>query len=278
LLKDNTNRLWRINIDKKFNVEDFMVFYFTATGNSLYAAKRFDEKPASIAQLINGGDLKFSDASIGVVFPVYTGEPPRIVKEFFKRAKFDTEYLYFIMTYGRDETDCPEWTARLCEKLGIFVDYIRPILMVDNFLPVFDMNEETSIDKKVNEQLEAAYKAVSERKKDIPKATEEGIKLHQQVAIMQANMPDAAGMLDFKSNCIGCGICSKVCPTGSLEVSNGKAVRKKTDCEFCLACIHHCPQKAIGLRMPERNPDARYRNEHISLDEIIEANNQNKGV
>jgi ferredoxin len=255
-----------------------MVFYFTATGNSLYAAKRFDSKPTSIAQVINSGELKFSGSSIGVVFPVFAGEPPRLVKDFFQRVKFDTEYLYFIMTYGRDETDCPEWTARFCEKLGIIVDYIHPILMVDNFLPVFDMNEETAVDKKVEEQLEAAYKAVFERKKDIPKATEEGIKLHQQVAAMQANMPATDGMLEFLSNCTGCGICARVCPAGSLEVSNGKAVRKNVNCEFCLACIHNCPHQAIGLKMPERNPNARYRNEHISLDEIIESNNQNTGA
>ncbi len=32
-----------------------MVFYFTATGNSLYAAKQFEEKPVSIAQAIHDG-------------------------------------------------------------------------------------------------------------------------------------------------------------------------------------------------------------------------------
>lgn len=35
-----------------------------------------------------------------------------------------------------------------------------------------------------------------------------------------------------------------------------------------------CSQKAIQLTIPEVNPDARYRNEHISLREIMEANCQ----
>jgi ferredoxin len=43
-----------------------------------------------------------------------------------------------------------------------------------------------------------------------------------------------------------------------------------------MACIHACPQKAITLKMPEKNPSARYRNPAISLAEIIAANNQNK--
>ena len=32
-----------------------MVFYFTATGNCLYAAKHFSDAPASIPQVMRGG-------------------------------------------------------------------------------------------------------------------------------------------------------------------------------------------------------------------------------
>ena len=49
----------------------------------------------------------------------------------------------------------------------------------------------------------------------------------------------------------------------------------KGDCEFCFACIHNCPQKAILFKqMKEVNPNARYRNEHVSLWSIKEANRQ----
>ena len=41
---------------------------------------------------------------------------------------------------------------------------------------------------------------------------------------------------------------------------------------FILACAQNCPQKAVGLRIADKNPKARYRNPHISLQEIIDAN------
>ena len=41
-----------------------------------------------------------------------------------------------------------------------------------------------------------------------------------------------------------------------------------------MACINACPQKAIGMTIPEINPNARYRNEHITLQEIMQANRQ----
>jgi ferredoxin len=41
-----------------------------------------------------------------------------------------------------------------------------------------------------------------------------------------------------------------------------------------MACIHTCPMKAVHLRIPEKNPDSRYRNENIGLMELVEANEQ----
>lgn len=46
------------------------------------------------------------------------------------------------------------------------------------------------------------------------------------------------------------------------------------NCQTCLACVHACPRKAIGLTVPEKNPQARYRNEHVSLEELMQANSQ----
>lgn len=57
-----------------------MVFYFTATGNCLYAAKHFSDAPVRIPQIMRGRERQFSDETIGIVCPVYAGEPPKLVK------------------------------------------------------------------------------------------------------------------------------------------------------------------------------------------------------
>lgn len=146
--------------------------------------------------------------------------------------------------------------------------------MVDNYLPVFDMAEQMGIDKHVEEQLSAAVQAVSRRERGIPEATEEGRKLHAQVAGMNREQPafNDGSQIMVLEGCIGCGVCQSVCPVGNFYLEGGKARRKQTTCEFCLACAQNCPQKAIGLSMADKNPKARYRNPHISLQEIIDAN------
>ena len=251
-----------------------MIFYFSATGNSLYAAKRFSDTPVSIPQIMRGTERQFSDDAIGIVCPVYAGEPPKMVKRFLRESSFQADYFYFVLTYGFDQTDAPEFTAKLAAEAGVHVDYIASIQMVDNYLPVFDMDEQMSMNKHVEEQLSAAVRAVSRRERGIPEATEEGRKLHAQVSAMNRERPafNDGSQITVQDSCIGCGVCQSVCPVDNFYLEGGKAKRKQSTCEFCLACAHNCPQKAIGLSIADKNPNARYRNPHISLQEIIDAN------
>jgi ferredoxin len=53
-------------------------------------------------------------------------------------------------------------------------------------------------------------------------------------------------------NCIGCNICSQVCPVKNIEIINNKLVFKYT-CEQCMACIHFCPSKAINYGNKTQN-------------------------
>lgn len=255
-----------------------MLFYFTGTGNSLYVARQFDQNPISIPQIINNQDLVFEDETIGVVWPVYTGEPPKMVLEFLKKATFKTDYLYMILTYGKDDSDAPEYIANLAKGWGLNIDYIHSILMVDNYLPSFDMNEQVAIDKKIDEQLAVALQDVKDRKKEIPEPTQEDRDFHQRAAKIFAENPGLINgeQITVTNKCAGCGICSRVCPIGNFYIEDGISKRKQETCEFCLACAHNCPSKAIITSVSDKNPDARYINEHVKLVDIINANNQIK--
>lgn len=253
-----------------------MIFYFTATGNSLYVARQFEDNLISIPQIINNDDLVFEDETIGIVWPIYAGEPPKIVLDFLTKATFKTDYFYMILTYGKDQTDAPEFVASLCEELGKPVDYAKAILMVDNYLPSFDMIEQMAIDKKVDEQIAVAVADVTARITEIPVASQEGRDFHARAKKIFTDNPGLINgeQITVTEKCIGCGLCVRVCPVGRFYLEDGKAKRYQNTCEFCLACAHICPQKAITTSVSDKNPDARYRNEHVSMQDIIESNEQ----
>ena len=252
-----------------------MIFYFTATGNSLFVAKQLESAPISIPQVKERAPVYTADA-IGIVSPVFAGELPKIVVDFLKRATFRTPYLYLMLTYGNDVTDAPEFTKAQLDACGLNVQYIGTVKMVDNYLTAFDMDAQKAMDKHVDAQLETIKADIAARKQFVPAATPRARKLHKSVAAMGRVLPSLhnGAALRITDDCYGCGICTQVCPVGNLKLKNGKSVRIEKTCLFCLACIHACPGNAIRLKK-EKNPNARYRNEHISLSQLIEANNQN---
>ena len=220
--------------------------------------------------------LHFKDEKIGIVYPVYAGEAPKIILEFLEKATFETDYFYLILTYGKDVTDAPECIARLLEEKGRHVNYIHSILMVDNYLPSFDMNEQRAMNKNVEQQIQQALQDIQNKKEEIPEATQAGRDFHASAKEIFAKNPEIINgeQITVTDKCVGCGICTKVCPRGLFYVEDKKAKRKQNTCEFCLACAQNCPSKAIITKLKDANPNARYRHEKVSLKDIIEANQQ----
>lgn len=253
-----------------------MVFYFTGTGNSLYVAKQIDPSPISIPQVMKQERPEFSGESIGVVAPIYGHELPSMVKGFLKKTAFHTDYFYLILTYGNRHGGAAELAQKYCTACGIAPDYINVIVMVDNWLPSFDMEEQKQLDKQVEKHLATILEDLRAHKKAVSPVTEADRAAHQEFLSRISQLPADAWqhLIRVTERCIGCGICEKVCPSGSIRLREGKAVHAPGNCQTCLACVHNCPRQAIGLTVPEKNPQARYRNEHISLKEIVQANCQ----
>lgn len=252
-----------------------LVFYFTGTGNCLYVARKFAENPLSIPQIIRQDKLEFEADEIGIVYPIYGHLAPQIVQEFIRKARLKAPYLFSILTYGNRKCSATELWNNLATENGTRFDYITTLKMVDNFLPSFDMNEQVKIDKQEDKQIAEIMQDIQARKHWIQPVSKEERQQHAEFMQRAGHTlsPSAEKLLVIKENCIGCGICVKVCPRRNYTLT-GEGVQCKGACEYCLSCVQNCPQKAITLRAGEKNPDARYRHPDISLNDIIRANRQ----
>lgn len=251
-----------------------IVFYFTATGNSLFIAKQLSDAPLSIPQELKKSNLVYEADEIGFVFPDYAAAVPVIVREFIEKAQFKAPYIFSVITFGNASVNVAEWWNEYATDKGLNNNYINSILMVDNYLPVFDMNEQMRIDKKTDENMAKIIEDITVHKDYVQPAdmgffSKEMLKGMQDMHFSQTS--EQLIKLDT-SRCIQCNTCTEVCPRGNFSLtSDGLQISGK--CEYCLACIHNCPQHALSLER-ERNKDARYRHPDISLNEIKRANMQ----
>lgn len=269
-----------------------IIFYFTGTGNCLYVARQLadeDTQLLSIPQMMNQGRTDFEADEIGLVYPIYGHMPPYMVRQFLKKSRLKAGYTFAVLTFGARKCNAVEILDGITREQGWRFGYISTLMMVDNWLPNFDMSEQMKMDKHIPENLASIKDDISKRKHWMQPVSEEEREQHAGFMAYTGLDPEVGFLKKSEKyfvvtdRCIGCGVCTDVCPRGNYSLT-GDGVKTSGDCEFCFACIQNCPQKAIKfakvdddplLANGEKNPEARYRNEHISIMDIKRANSKN---
>ena len=250
------------------------VFYFSASGNSMYVAKSLGGEAVSIPSVMKKGSPEVRDDAVGIVCPVYFGDVPKMVRKFIQEAKIETDYLFVLITYGFNPSSALQMADRRLKEAGLHSDYISKILMVDNFVNEFEVGAE--LKKKSSEKIDAQITAIR-ADLDARKKKPLGFSFSASVAGPVMRKLGVKGIADDKAqsylvndNCVHCGICAKVCPADNITVNGSKPVFSN-HCEVCYACVHNCPKNAIHVK--EEKSGLRFRNEHVKITDLIAANN-----
>lgn len=251
-----------------------VICYFTASGNCLYVARRIGGTLLSIPQLMKQDEIVIEDEAVGIVAPVYAVEMPMMVREFMRRATIRTDYFFFIYTYGMGFAEAFTHAELAAQEKGLSIAYANSVQMVDNYLPIFDMQEQiaTLPQKNVEGQIEAICADIAQRKERRVKVTAKNkavMAMYSKTHAAKILKKDTALGYIVTDACIRCGICAQVCPADNITVTD-EGVTFSDHCEVCYACLHNCPQNAIHLKV-EANT-VRFRNEHVTLADIIAAN------
>lgn len=249
------------------------ICYFTATGNSLYVAKRIGGDILSIPKLMRGQKTKLTDEAVGIVCPVYAGEMPGMVRSFLDKSSIKADYVFFIYTYGMSETVARPNAVAAAKKAGLRIDYVNAVKMVDNYLPGFEAQQQMDSvgEKDIEGQIDRICNDISSRKKNIS-----DISIFQKIGMAAIHNTMGRALLKgtaaqsyiVTDSCIRCGICAKVCPADNIVVADKVIFSNR--CEVCYACLHNCPKNALHLK--NERSTVRFRNEHIKLGDILASN------
>lgn len=254
-----------------------MIFYFSSTGNSKWAARQIADSTGdeliSIPKALKGHcqyELQAGEP-LGFVFPVHGWRVPRIVGEFLKKVRLHTAapsspYCYCLLTAGDSVGKTMERFRKSLSEIqadfNVQLSLVETVVMPESYVGLPGMGTDTP--EKERKKIEAAEKkiaAFTERlnrrvrsvggqpegwdglvRGPIPgffSSVVGGFFVHQLITDKPFHVdPD---------RCVKCGICANVCPVDDIKgglgsepvwLHNGK-------CLTCFACYHHCPHHAI---------------------------------
>lgn len=236
-----------------------MIFYFSGTGNSLYAAKSIaqaqNEKLISIALEMQKEATERiytldKEELIGFVYPIYAWGPPEIVTDFIISAKINSEksYVFSISTCGGNEGNSTKCLQKVLISKGISLDSAFSLIMPSNYVigeDVCSKNEEKAVLENAEEKIKDINEIITKRQTGVFQLIPgKNPFMHTSVINPLFNHFARDTKKFYVTDvCSHCGLCQKICPVQSITL-NEKPVWGKA-CTQCLGCINRCPAHAI---------------------------------
>lgn len=260
-----------------------MIFYFSGTGNSQWAANTLalytSDKLISIPEVINT-DCSFTlgkDEHVGFVFPVHGWRVPLIVREFIEKLTFLKDdlnlqkasckhYCFCLVTAGDTVAKTIEHFQHLLmeSSAGQFLSLkaVFSLIMPESYvgLPSMDVDtKEKEQEKKRTAQVELKeFIEVIQQEKMGTNGRPWGWRKIKRGPIPSFFSGPVGGFFEHilikdkpfhveSNRCVKCGICANVCPVNDIKGGLGFEPEwiHNGKCLTCFACYHHCPHHAI---------------------------------
>ena len=246
-----------------------IIYWFSGTGNSLYAAKRLAEELGDTSLYpmtadVPSGAVGGKGERIGFVFPSYYSNLPRIVRSFIEKLKIkDGTYLFTLVTMGGVGMGSVAALESCFRQKNLRLDYGRSILMQANYLILYnpaDWNKAGSRLEKINKKISKISSRIKAGAISVRKINFTSNNLYKNIEALDSQFC-------AEDSCTGCAQCAKICPVGNIAMENKKP-RWLHHCEHCIACISWCPAQAIqydGKTKTRR----RYHNPKIAVNEMM---------
>lgn len=261
-----------------------MIFYFSATGNTRWAALRLSQAlqeqlffvPEQMehphAYTLRPGER------LGFVFPVHGWRVPAFLREFISRLVIHapaTPYAYCLCTAGDSVGDTLSYLRQSIQhnaslrSLGVEdVSSAWSLIMPESYvgLPFMDVDKperEREKKQRAAERLTGIVESIMERREgivDVTRGPLPWMMSHVVGGFFERFLITDKPFHVVSDRCVRCGICANACPMHVIEGGHGSEPRWKQDgrCLTCFNCYHHCPHHAIEFGRRTRHKGQYY--------------------
>ena len=235
-----------------------MVLYFSATGNTRFAARRLaallEDEALDLLDRIRRSDFSpiHSEKPFVVCAPTYVCEMPRFLADTLRKTPLTgSRDIYFVFTSGGYSGISGVLARGIARKKGLRYRGCADLTMPRNYIandhyPELDTPE-----------IERRIRTSAEQIGPVADAIRSGDKLKSrhvwlfEVLITLPFYPvwvrTRQGVADFHATdkCVGCGKCAQLCPLNVIELVDRRPVWRGKSCAHCMSCIQNCPVEAI---------------------------------
>lgn len=240
-----------------------MVFYFSGTGNTAWAAKQI--ATALKEPLINMADVPAEttytleqEERIGFCFPVHGWRPPLLVRHFIRKMKFtnaSTHYCYALCTAGDTVGEAMDIFEKDLLEIGLKAESTFSLIMPESYvgLPFMDVDpidKERSKKEQASKNLQQYISSITNREQGIRNLViGRWPRINSRIigaAFVKWIISDKPFHV-IDNRCTQCGLCATICPVHDIDGGRGQCPSWKHNgqCLTCFSCYHHCRTHAI---------------------------------
>ncbi|MBR1388230.1 MAG: EFR1 family ferrodoxin [Prevotella sp.] len=241
-----------------------MIFYYSCTGNTAWAAQRIGEALGEALITISETtiDQTFTlkpGETIGFCFPIHAWRPPMPVREFARKCRISNaegHYCWMLCTAGDDIGEAVDIMQRDLSAAHLQAVSVFSLLMPNTYvgLPLTDVDKDEVVARKLaqsEKRLDGYIRHIQNHDcglsmLDLSRWPRINSRLLGHLFVKHL-ISDKSFTVDSDA-CLRCGRCEQVCPESNIQLDDDRhpVWLHNGRCLTCFACYHHCPAKAIN--------------------------------
>jgi formate hydrogenlyase subunit 6/NADH:ubiquinone oxidoreductase subunit I/flavodoxin len=262
---------------KEESIMRLALFYFSGTGNTRYIARQiceslnnkgYDATAYSIEVLSSAKVHELIDNAsiVGIGWPIYGSDIPVNMQRFIKNLpivddkpllSFCTQYLFsgdgavVMREVLESKGYVQKWAMQFNMPNNLSVKG-SPFKVIDNY---DEHLKKYLIPNKV--KIEILTDKIVTSKKYLKGSTifHTILALSQRPFFRGCGKKLAKRLFSVSDRCIGCSLCSDICPNTVIKIEDSKAKFVNTDeCVLCFRCVNFCPKDSIAVLKTVQKP------------------------